>query len=147
MKKRPLAIWIIALSLWAATASGAASDSQAVPPDAGARANERSAKYDGVSRELKTLEEGLAVMKGELARLRRKWTVTKGRTPTDDELKEFEKKRAKGEVKSEDNPFVNRNALGTPGRWREAYYKKLEEIRKDEERVVLLERELDGLGR
>jgi hypothetical protein len=136
MKKGLLTICTIALALWAATnptEAGAASSSQTGQP-----------KYDNIARELKILQEGLVVKKVELAKLRRKWTVSKGRIPTDEELKEFEKKRAKGDVKTDDNPYVNKSPLGSSGRWREAYYKKLEEIKKDEEQAARLERELDG---
>src|SRR6266571_4519781 len=133
MKKGLLAICIIAIALWAATSlteAGAASSSQS------------GQQYDSVAQELKTLQEELAVKKTELAQLRHKWTINKGRTPTEKELKEFEEKRAKGEAKTEDNPYVNKSSLSSPGRWREAYYKKLDEIKKDEERAVRLEREL-----
>jgi hypothetical protein len=149
MKQGQPAIRIIALALWAVTGltgAGAASASQPGQPDAGVSADgARTRTFDSVARELKSLQEGLAAQKAELAQLRHKWTVTKGRVPTEKELKDFEKKKAKGEAKPEDNPYFNKNPLSSPGRWREAYYRKLEEVRKDEERATRLERELDGL--
>ena len=134
MKRKSFALCITTLALWAAAGLTAA--------DAHA-----ASTYEGVAQELKTLREGLAAKKTELAQLRHKWTVTKGRVPTEKELKEFEKKKAKGEAKPEDNPYYNKSPLSSPGRWREAYYKKLEEVRKDEERAATLERELEGLKR
>jgi hypothetical protein len=140
MKKRRLAMCIAALALWAATglAEAGASASPSVQPDA-------AASTAGAARELTALREGLAAKKEELAKLHHRWMVSKGRTPTAAELKEFEKKRAKGAVKPEDNPYVTKSALSTPGRWREAYYKKLEEIKRDEERAARLEQELQGV--
>ena len=93
-------------------------------------------------RDLQGARQELAVKKRELARLYRKWLVAKGRTPTQEEIKEFEEKLAKGEAKLEDNPFINKNPLSSPVPARMAYYKKLEEVKRDEERIRQMEREL-----
>ena len=66
--------------------------------------------------------------------------------PTADELKTFNEKSAEGEVKLEDNPYVNKSALSTPGRHRMAYFQKLNEIRADEERIVTLRNEINAVG-
>ncbi|HBG04625.1 MAG: hypothetical protein A2075_06925 [Geobacteraceae bacterium GWC2_58_44] len=137
------------------TAKGSAkkspADSPAPPTTSSATAPEESAKQENgakqekharLSRELQAIRQALPAKKQELARLYRKWSVAKGRTPTEEEIKEFEKKRAKGEATFEDNPYINKNALSTPGPARQAYYKKLAEIKKDEERVRQLEKEL-----
>lgn len=50
------------------------------------------------------LQDELSVKMEELVRLRRRWSASKGRIPTREEIEEFEKKRAKGEAKAEDNP-------------------------------------------
>ena len=120
-----------------------------VPPAAslptGGDTGVKQAQYARLSRELKAIQEALPGKQEELARLRHKWTVAKGRTPTAGELKEFEKKRAKGRVSVEDNPYINKNPLSTPGPARMAYYKKLEEIRKDEESIRQLEKDLSRM--
>jgi hypothetical protein len=97
--------------------------------------------------ELQKLRDGLPVKREELERLRRKWVTRKGRTPTAEEIKIFNEKKAAGEAKEEDNPFFNKNPLSSPGIQREAYYKKLEEIRSDEARILALQKELDAPGR
>jgi hypothetical protein len=107
----------------------------------------RQAVNESLRRELKTLDERLPAKREELRQLHHKWVVRKGRNPSKDEQKEFKKKQAKGEVKAEDNPYVNRNSLGSPGASREAYYKKLDEIQKDVERIARLRREIDALER
>lgn len=98
-----------------------------------------------LSRELKGLQESLAAKKKELARLYHKWSVAKGRTPTKEEIAEFEKKRAAGKATFKDNPYVSKNPLATPAPARLAYFRKLEEVRKDEEKVSKLEQKLQGL--
>ena len=95
---------------------------------------------------MKALKEALAINKKELSRLRHKWSVAKGRTPTPDELLEFEKKRAKGQVTVEDNPYINKNPLSSPGRARQAYYQKLQEVRLDEGQLRQLEKDLAAVG-
>jgi len=102
---------------------------------------------DRLAGELKKLEDGLASKNEELGRLRRKWVVVKGRTPTDAELEKYEKKRVKGDATVADNPYVNKSPLSSPGRYREAYYRKLEEIRRDEERIAQLRNEISSLKR
>lgn len=141
------AICYLALALWAATTliEAVASPSQSGPPGTTHASVQPQTRYERVSAGLKTLREALTEKRTELAKLHHKWMVSKGRTPTKEELKEFEKKRAKGEVKTEDNPYVNKTPLSSPGHWRAAYYQKLEEIKKEEEREKLLELELDGL--
>lgn len=119
------------------------------PPSAQAAAegNAGQVQYERLSSELLQRESGLPAKKAELARLHRKWVVAKGRMPTAKELKKFEEKMAKGQVKSEDNPFVNKNPLSTPGRYRVAYFQKLDEIKADEERIATLRHEIRALGR
>lgn len=104
-----------------------------------------SAGRERLAAELKSLQEGLAVKKKELATLRHKWSVRKGRMPTEEEVKQFEKKQAKGEATFKDNPYVNRNALTPAAPARAAYYKKLAEVQKDEERVRQVESALQGV--
>ena len=106
-----------------------------------------SADQARLSAELQGLREGLEAKKKELDRLHHKWSVAKGRTPSAEEVEEFEKKRAKGKATFKDNPYVNRKPLSSPAPARIAYFKKLEEIGRDEERVRQLELELQGLGK
>jgi hypothetical protein len=108
--------------------------------------NAAQAENDRLSSELTQLEAGLPAKKEELARLHRKWVVAKGRMPTKEELKKFEEKQAKGEVKVEDNPYVNKSPLSTPGRYREAYFKLRNEIRADEERIALLRNQINTVS-
>lgn len=121
-----------------AAASPGAAGTKAPSPAAGAVSPDRAR----VEAELKGLKEGLDTKRKELERLRHKWSVAKGRTPSDEEVKEFEKKRAEGKASFKDNPYVNRKPLSSPGPARAAYYNKLEEVRKDEERVRQLEQQL-----
>lgn len=116
----------------------------AVPADTASAAP--NADRERIAAELKDLEEELAEKRKELDRLRHKWSVAKGRTPTPEEVEEFEKKRAAGKATFEDNPYVNKRPLSSPVRARVAYYKMLEEVRADEERVNQLTRELRALG-
>jgi hypothetical protein len=149
MRNLLFAICFVTLLFWLTTTMAEAQSVQPGPADsiAGSESKDPNAKYQILMQELKMLQEGLAVKQAELAKLRHKWTVNKGRTPTKEELKEFEEKRAKGVVKVEDNPYVNKSPLSSPGRWREAYYEKLAEINKDKERSICLEQEIDALKR
>lgn len=104
-------------------------------------------EYGALTRELKKLQDTLPGKKEELTQLHRKWTILKGKTPTPDEIAAFEKKRAQGAVSVEDNPYVNKNPLTSPGLGREAYYKKVEEIRQDEERIGRIQQRLGSLER
>lgn len=121
-------------------------DSATSIPQTVREANAGQTKHERLSSELRRLESGLPAKKTELARLHRKWVVAKGRMPTADELKTFNEKSAEGEVKLEDNPYVNKSALSTPGRHRMAYFQKLNEIRADEERIVTLRNEINAVG-
>jgi hypothetical protein len=147
MKKLLFAICFVALPLWLAATLTVAQSEQpgSAGSIAGSESKVRNAKYQSLVQELKILQDGLAVKQAELAKLRHKWTVNKGRTPTADEIKTFEEKRAKGAVKVGDNPYINKNPLSSPGRWRAAYYEKLAEINRDKERSIRLEQELDAL--
>jgi len=98
-----------------------------------------------VSKELQATESRLAAERGELARLRHKWVAVKGRTPTEKEIQEYEKNLAKGKATPADNPYYNKSPLSTPAPARSAYFKKLEEVRRDEERVRRLTEELAEL--
>lgn len=95
--------------------------------------------------ELRSVEARLQEKRSELARLRHRWVVAKGRVPTEKEMKEFEEKLAKGKADPLDNPYYNKNPLGTPAPARAAYFRKLEEVRQDEERLRRLREEL-GAG-
>ena len=120
-----------------AEAAAAQSAPPAVPVAATAAPDRRVA-------ELQAIRAGLPEKRKELAKLRHKWVLAKGRNPSQEEIEKYEKKRAKGEAKPEDNPFINKNPLSSPGPARLAYYKKLEEIQRDEERIRVLESELAG---
>ncbi|UFS70923.1 hypothetical protein LPW11_01765 [Geomonas sp. RF6] len=102
-------------------------------------------EYARLRQELKGAETGLVAMREELPKLRHKWVVKKGRTPTEKEIKEFEEKLAKGKAKPEENPYYNQTPLTTPAPARAAYYAKLEEIRRSEERIARLKQELSDL--
>jgi hypothetical protein len=105
------------------------------------------ARRANLGRELQKLQDGLPAKRMELDQLRRKWTKMKGRTPTPKEIAEFEQKKAKGPVSFADNPYLNKNPLGTPGRARETYFRKLDEVRQDEERIDRLRKELNDPSR
>lgn len=127
----------------AATADAAppakgASDAAPVP---------KSPEGDRASAELNKLREDLAAKQAELARLRRKWQLAKGRNPSPKEIKEFEKKRAEGKATFKDNPYVNKSPLSSPIPARIAYFKKQEEVQKDEERIRQLEQQLQAQGK
>lgn len=136
-----MAVWFTPI-LEARSAQPAPADSAA-----GVESKDGNAKRQGLVLELKALQDGVAAKRAELAKLRHKWMVSKGRTPTEEEVKEFEEKRAKGKATAEDNPYVNKNPLSSPARWRAAYYEKLAEIKKEKERAALLEQEIDALTR
>jgi hypothetical protein len=104
----------------------------------------KETKKSELARQLEEMRKGVAAKKEELARLRHKWAVAKGRTPTAQELKAFEEKKKAGKATAADNPYVNKSALSVPAPRRAAYYKKLEEINHDEERIRKLEKELEA---
>lgn len=135
----------------------------------------RQAERDRLGKELQKLQEKLAAMEGELERLRRKSIFAKGRspsrkeieeyekkrakgpvsdndnpyirrTPTPKEIEEYEKKRAKGPVSDNDNPYLIKGPFGTPGLARETYYKKLDEFRMVEQQIDGLRKEINILG-
>ncbi|BCG46239.1 hypothetical protein GEOBRER4_n1029 [Citrifermentans bremense] len=127
-----------------AATSGAATAAQAAP---GAAPAPKSAEQERANAELNKLREDLAAKKAELARLRRKWKLAKGRNPSAKEIKEFEEKQAAGKATYKDNPYVNISPLSSPIPARIAYFKKLEEVQKDEERIRQLEEQLQAQGR
>jgi hypothetical protein len=147
MKNLLIAICFIACSLWLASTSTEAQSEQpgSANPIAASESTGTNTQYQSLAQELKTLQDGLVVKQAELAKLRHKWTVSKGRTPTGQEVKDFEAKRAKGEATAEDNPYVNKSPLSSPVRARAAYYVKLAEIKKDRERVGRLQQEIGAL--
>ena len=133
---------ILAFSVSAAPLA-LADQSQTAPAASDAAVVQKgSAGGAGPARELQILKQELPGKERELAKLHRKWLVTKGRTPTKEEVETFEEKVAKGEATPDDNPFVNKRRLSNSSPARAAYFKKLEEIRKDEARIGQLEREL-----
>ena len=149
MKSLPFVVGVVVMAVWL---SPILTEAEPVQPGsaasvAGIESGDSNAKRQSLVLELKALQEGVAVKEAELAKLRHKWMISKGRTPTEEEVKEFEKKRAKGEATAEDNPYVNKNPLSTPARWRAAYYKKLAEVKKAKEQVLRLEQELGALAR
>jgi hypothetical protein len=133
------AICIVAIATWLSPTL-----TEAQP---GSESKDGNAKYESLAREVKMLQESLAVKQAELSKLRHKWTVSKGRTPTKEELIKFEENRAKGEVKIGDNPYVNKTPLSSPARSRSAYYEKLAETNKVKEKLTRLEQELAALKR
>ena len=138
-----LALSLSAVAQAASDNSGLIQSAPATTTSAGALpegGNEERAK---LTRELQAIKQDLPAKKQELVRLHRKWLVAKGRTPTENEKKAYEKKVASGKATFQDNPYINRNPLGNPAPARIAYYKKLEEVKRDEERIRQLERELN----
>lgn len=105
----------------------------------------RSAQRAKLAAELGQVRNSLATRKSELERLQHKWNVARGRTPTLEEAKEFQKKLAEGKATDKDNPYINKNALSSAARARTAYNKKLDEVRQDQARARQLEQELDAL--
>lgn len=99
-----------------------------------------------LSAELAQLRAALVGKQKELERLHHKWLVAKGRTPTVEEAKAFQKQLAEGKTTDEKNPYVNKNkALSSAAPARAAYHKKLAEVRADKARVLQLEQELEAL--
>jgi hypothetical protein len=132
----------LTLALFLAAVSQAAADQSPTTTGSAAVVQKGSEGQAKLARELQALRQELPAKKQELTRLHRKWLVAKGRTPTEKEKKEFDEKLAKGEATLEDNPFINKNPLSNPVPARVAYYKKLEEIKRDEGRIRQLEMEL-----
>jgi hypothetical protein len=147
MRKILFSVCFVAFPFWLSAALTEAQSGQPGSADSSTvrEAKDQNAEYQSLVQELNTLRDGLAVKQAELDKLRHKWTVNKGRMPTAAEIKKFEEKRAKGPVTVEDNPFINKNPLSSPSRFRAAYFKKLAEINDDEVRVKMLEKELDAL--
>lgn len=145
MNKRIFGILLVSLVLSTAVAARADSGSPAIP--ASSEANGVPAEYARLAEELNQLEAGLPAKREELARLRRKWVVVKGRMPSAEELKKYKDKQAKGKATVEDNPYMNKSPLSSPGLYREAYFNKLNEIRGDEARIARLKDELAGMNR
>lgn len=102
-------------------------------------------KFTSLRQEMKALEDGLPAKRDELNALHRIWVISMGRLPTGKELQDFAKKQEEGATTVEDNPYVNKNPLSSPGRNREAYYKKLAEVQKDEARIKELQAQLAAL--
>lgn len=118
---------------------------KAAPLYGGLTESEWREKFTSLRQELKTLEEGLPAKQDELNALHRIWVLSMGRLPTDKELQAFAKKQQEGATTVEDNPYVNKNPLSSPGRNREAYYKKLAEVQQDEARIKELQAKLAAL--
>lgn len=144
MIQRTIKLFIVIFAL--STQFTARADSTPPTPQAARDASAGQTKHERLSSELRHLEAGLPAKKTELARLHRKWVVAKGRMPTAEELKTFNEKSAEGAVKIEDNPYVNKSALSSPGRYRMAYFEKLNEIRADEERIATLRNEIKAIS-
>gem|GEM_PF-5731932 len=117
-----------------------ADNATSAAPEQAAAQTDRTA----LAKELAFLEDALPAKKKELARLHHKWVVAKGRVPTAEEVKVFEQKRAQGTAKFEDNPYVNKKPLSTPGRYRQPYYRQLAEVQKDEARINELKKLLSA---
>jgi uncharacterized protein DUF4124 len=88
-------------------------------------------RYATLDKELSQLRDGVPAKRDELARLRRRWVISMGKTPTD----------------NLDAPgsFSTQSALSTPGRHRAAYFAKKAEIESDEARIADLESQLQKL--
>ena len=127
-------------------ASGQSATAGSTSTTDGSVTSAKQAEYARLQQELAALRERLSEKKKELAKIRHKWLVNKGRLPTQEELKDFEEKRKKGPVTVADNPYINKNPLSTPGRYREAYYKKQAEIKLDEEQIDRLNAEISALN-
>jgi hypothetical protein len=140
--KRLSAVCVVILILALASLAGVKTAQSETEPVGNVHENQ---KLQALIQELKQLQEGLAAKEAELARLRHKWIVNKGRKPTKEELAEFEEKRKKGKLKPEDNPYINKSPLSSPARARAAYYEKKAEIEKDKARAALLERQISAL--
>lgn len=102
-------------------------------------------RFTTLREERAVIEESLPKKREELNRLHRRWVISMGRNPSQKELEDFAEKQAEGPVSVEDNPYVNKSRLGAPGRNREAYYAKLQEIRGDEARIEEINKQLEDL--
>lgn len=141
MKKRFLTVTVMALAFSAAVVARA--DASSTQP---ATTSVQQAENQKLSGELQELLNQLSIKKKELAKLRRKWITVKGRTPSEEELEEFNEQRAEGAVSFEDNPYVNQNPLSSPGIYRKAYYEKLAEVRSVEAKIASLREAIDDLN-
>lgn len=83
--------------------------------------------------ELAKLTEELPAKRDKLQFLRRRWVISMGRTPKT------------GESVEDLDSYVNKSALSTPGKDREAYYSMKNEIERDEARIKQIEQELADL--
>ena len=83
--------------------------------------------------ELAKLIEELPAKRDKLQFLRRRWVISMGRTPKS------------GESLEDVDSYVNKSALSTPGKDREAYYSMKNEIERDEARIKQIEQELADL--
>ncbi|QXE89007.1 DUF4124 domain-containing protein [Geomonas subterranea] len=126
----------------AAAAPPAAKEAAAAPVEPEAK----SARRSRLATELAQIRGELEGKKKELQRLHHKWMVAKGRTPTVEEARQFQKELAEGKTSDAQNPYVNKNsAFSFAGAARAAYYKKLAELREDKARAQQLEQELEAL--
>jgi peptidoglycan hydrolase CwlO-like protein len=141
--KRLSAVCVVILSLAVVSLAGVQTAQSESEPVVSAQGNQ---KLKALVQELKQLQEGLAAKEAELATLRHKWIVNKGRKPTKEELAEFEEKRKKGKLKPEDNPYINKSPLSSPARARAAYHEKKAEIEKDKARAALLQEQINALN-
>lgn len=122
-----------------------------VPPAAqqaedAAAADTKSKRRARLTAELTQIRSGLEGKKKELQKLHHKWMVLKGRAPSLEEAKEYQKLLAEGKADDARNPYVSKDRVfSTAGAARAAYYKKLVEVREDNARAQQLERELEGL--
>jgi hypothetical protein len=150
MTKRSISFLAVLLAIFSLTAAQAAtSETSATPAATSANTGDAAATKSDTERlkgELEAIQKGLVGKRKDLEKLHHKWVVAKGRTPTAQEAKDFEIARAKGKVKPEDNPYVNKSALSTPGRARAAYHKMLDEVRADEEKIHQLEKDLNAIA-
>lgn len=83
--------------------------------------------------ELAKLTEELPAKRDKLQFLRRRWVISMGRTPKS------------GESLQDLDSYVNKSALSTPGKDREAYYSMKDEIERDEARIKQIGQELADL--
>lgn len=124
-------------------AAPAARETAAAPAAADAADSAQRAR---LAAELRQIRDRQVTRMKELDRLQHKWNVAKGRTPTLEEAKEYQKRLAEGKATDKDNPYINKNsALSSSAPARAAYYKKLGEVREDQARARQLEQELEAL--
>ncbi|MBI1922606.1 MAG: DUF4124 domain-containing protein [Geobacter sp.] len=83
--------------------------------------------------ELAKLTQELPDKRDKLQFLRRRWTISIGRTPKE------------GESLADIESYTNKSALSAPGKNREAYYAIKNEIESDEARIKQIEQELADL--